>query len=403
LRPKNRLHPSLGFVIQLFAIRAAMLLAGVSPGSLADIDEMTSKPGYMCSRSSDGNLRDLAAIMGQVVSLLRGNSLAPLPALAPQDLQTTSGLSGHQAILLLTQGCCHLPKLVRMICQHCIMKHRLLAIPAVRSHLFQVEMDALTRNVTWGDLPLPPRAPAVIFNGWGFLSQTSIMELAMTRTRPLPSRLAVDSPHAVDSLGQVGRAPAEIIESCLQAVASISNIIILELLGLIPAALSHRGATEERSSLGTRVPFGFLAITNRPTPSVGSTGDRHSQLGQQEKAALLACAVELLTRARLAAADICRFRAISATIRRAVKPPLLPEQGTVFISTVPARVGSSRLRTETSRTLTDWGSFCPAEVTHILVVTSDRERASLASQSHTTTLTPGAHPPAPFDPPDVMD
>jgi len=185
-------------------------------------------------------------------------------------------------------------------------------------------------------------------------------------------------------------------------MASISNIIILELIGLIPAALSHRGATEERSSLGTRVPFGFLAITNRATPSVGPTGDRHSQLAQQEKAALLACAVELLSRARLAAADICRFRAISATIRRAIKPPLLPEQGTVFISTVPSlgTVGSSRLRTETSRTLTNWGSFCPAEVTHILVVTSDLERASLASQTHTRMPAPGAHPPALLDPPD---
>jgi hypothetical protein len=150
------------------------------------------------------------------------------------------------------------------------------------------------------------------------------------------------------------------------------------------------------------MPFGFLAITNRAIPSVGPTGDRHSQLGQEEKAALLACAVELLTRARLAAADICRFRAISATIRRAIKPPLLPEEGTVFISTVPplGTVGSSRHRTETSRTLTNWGGFCPAEVTHILVVTSDLERASLASQTHTRRPAPGAHPPALLDPPD---
>jgi hypothetical protein len=240
-----------------------------------------------------------------------------------------------------------------------------------------------------------------MFNGWGFLSQTSIMELAMTRTQPLPSRLAVDSPHAVDSLGQVGLAPAEIVESCLQATACISNTIILELIGLIPAALSHRGATEERSSLGPTMPYGFLSITNRAIASVGPTGDRHSQLGHEEKAALLACAVELLTRARLAAADICRFRAISATIRRAVKPPLLPDEGTVFISTVPPLgPGSSRHRTETSRTLSNWGGFRPAEVSHILVVTSDLERASLASQTHTRRPAPGAHPPVPLDPPD---
>jgi hypothetical protein len=232
-----------------------------------------------------------------------------------------------------------------------------------------------------------------MLDGWGFLSQTSIMDLAMTRTQPLPSRYAVDSPHAVDSLDQVGLAPAEIVEACLQATARISNMIILELIALIPAALSHRGATEE--SLGPTLPYGLLSITNRAAGP--PTRGQSSRLGHEEKAALLACAIELLTRARLAAADICRYRAISATIRRAIKPPLLPEEGTVFISTIPPLGSvSSRHRIETSNTLSSWGGFRPAEVTHILVVSSDVERATLASQTHMRRPAPGAHPPVPF-------
>jgi hypothetical protein len=399
LQPRNRCHPPLGFVIQLFVTRASLLLAGIAPGSLADIDEMANKPGYMCSRVSDSNSRNLSTLTGHVASLLRGNPLAPLPALAPQDLQITSGLSSHQAILVLKQGCSHSPKLVRNICRQCTMKHRLLAIPAVRTHLYRVEMESLSR-VVWTDLPLPPRVPAVMLDGWGFLSQTSIMDLAMTRTHPLPSRHAVDSPHAVDSLDQVGLAPAEIVEACLQATARISNMIILELIALIPAALSHRGATEE--SLGPTLPYGLLSITNRATITAGPpTRGQPSRLGHEEKAALLACAIELLTRARLAAADICRFRAISATIRRAIKPPLLPEEGTVFVSTIPPLGSvSSRHRIETSNTLSNWGGFRPAEVSHILVVSSDVERATLASQTHTRRPAPGAHPPVPFGSPD---
>jgi hypothetical protein len=283
------------------------------------------------------------------------------------------------------------------------MKHRLLAIPAVRTHLFRVEMESLSR-VIWSDPPLPPRVPAVMLDGWGFLSQTSIMDLAMTGTHPLPSRHAVDSPHAVDSLDQVGLAPAEVVEASLQATARISNMIILELIALIPAALSHRGATEESVSL-TNGPFGLLSITNRGAGGVLSpTRGQSSHLGHGEKAALLACAIELLTKARLAAADICRCRAISATIRRAIKPPLLPDEGTVFISTIPPLGSvSSRLRIETSNTLSSWGGFRPAEVTHILVVSNDAERATLASPTHTRMPAPGAHPPVPpSDPtPDV--
>jgi hypothetical protein len=214
------------------------------------------------------------------------------------------------------------------------------------------------------------------------------MELAMIGTHQLPSRHAVDSPHAVDSLDQVGLAPAEVVEASLQATARISNLIILELIALIPAALSHRGTTEESVTL-TNGPFGLLSITNRAHPE-------SSHLGHGEKAALLACAIELLTKARLAAADICRCRAISASIRLAIKPPLLPAEGTVFISTIPPLGSvSPRLRYETSNTLSSWGGFRPAEVTSILVVSTDAERATLASSTHSRMPASAAHPPVP--------
>jgi hypothetical protein len=382
---RKRCHPSLGFVIQIIVIRAALLLAGVAPGSLFDIDEMANKPGFLCSRASDSILRDLRSLTGPVASLLRGNSLAPLPALVPQDIQITSGLSSHQAILVLKQGCPHSPKLVRNLCCRCTMRHRLLAIPAVRNHLSLSEMESISR-IIWSDFPpLPPRVPAVMSDGWGYLSQASIMELAMVGNHQLQSSI-----HAVDSLGPVGRLPAEVVEAALQATARIFNFIIIDYIALIPAALSH-GGVSEGSIFPRRFPHTRPSLAGLvPASTIFMLNDRELQAprGHGEKAALLACAIELLTKARSAAADICRFRAISASFRRAIETP--------FLSTIPP-VGSvsHRQRYETSANLSCWGGFRPAEVTSILVVSTDAERATLASPTHSRILPTAAHPPVP--------
>jgi hypothetical protein len=200
----------------------------------------------------------------------------------------------------------------------------------------------------------------------------------------------------------VGRLPAEVVEAALQATARIFNFIIIDYIALIPAALSHGGVAEgsifprhfplSRPSLTGVVPASTILMLIQVA---------RSPRGHGEKAALLACAIELLTKARSAAADICRFRAISASFRRAIEAPFLPPKGTVFISTIPP-VGSvsHRLRYETSATLSRWGGFRPAEVTSILVVSTDAERATLASPTHSRILPLAAHPPVPPISPD---
>jgi hypothetical protein len=183
----------------------------------------------------------------------------------------------------------------------------------------------------------------------------------------------------------------------LQATARIFNFIIVELIALIPAALSHRGASEGSVALTNNARFPHMRPSLAGLVPITNWSHQESiNRGHGEKAALLACAIELLTKARSAAADICRFRAISASFRRAIGPPFLPTEGTVFISTIPP-VGSvsPRHRYETSTNLSSWGGFRPAEVTSILVVSTDAERATLVSPTHSRIPSTAAHPPVP--------
>jgi hypothetical protein len=98
------------------------------------------------------------------------------------------------------------------------MRHRLFAIPEVRNHLSLFEMETLFR-ITWSVFsPLPPPIPAILVDGWGYPSQTSILELATVGTHKLRSSIL-----GICSLGEVGGLPAEKLEAVLEATARIFN------------------------------------------------------------------------------------------------------------------------------------------------------------------------------------
>ena len=60
-------------VIQLLAIRAALVLSGVCPGCLSDIAEMANKPGLNTSRASDEIRAEFLSLTGPAAAQFRAD------------------------------------------------------------------------------------------------------------------------------------------------------------------------------------------------------------------------------------------------------------------------------------------------------------------------------------------